>query len=58
MGIKALGPYRARIVGAAGLDLPRVWFFGIFSASLLLSGLLGPAAGRVIDRRGGRDVLA
>lgn len=43
---------------SAGLRLPRAWFFGIFSASLLLSGLLGPAAGRVIDRRGGRDVLA
>ena len=40
------------------LGLSREWFFGIFSAALLLSGLLGPAAGRVIDRRGGRDVLA
>ena len=28
------------------------------SAALLLSGLLGPLAGRTIDRRGGRDVLA
>jgi MFS family permease len=34
-----------------------VWFFGVFSASLLLSGLLGPLAGRMIDRHGGRDVL-
>ncbi len=40
------------------LDLSRSWFFGIFSAALLLSGLLGPVAGRVIDRHGGRDVLA
>lgn len=40
------------------LGLPRVWFFGIFSASLLVSGLLGPVAGRMIDRYGGRDVLA
>jgi MFS family permease len=39
------------------LNLPRVWFFGIFSAALLLSGLLGPLAGRMIDRYGGRDVL-
>jgi MFS family permease len=39
------------------LRLSRSWFFGIFSASLLLSGLLGPAAGRMIDRHGGRDVL-
>jgi MFS family permease len=43
---------------SAGLHLPRVWFFGIFSAALLLSGLLGPLAGRMIDRYGGRDVLA
>lgn len=43
---------------SAGLGLPRAWFFGVFSAALLLSGLLGPLAGRAIDRRGGRDVLA
>lgn len=42
----------------ADLSLPRVWFFGIFSAALLLSGLLGPLAGRMIDQYGGRDVLA
>lgn len=42
----------------ADTGVSRDWFFGIFSASLLLSGLLGPAAGRAIDRRGGRDVLA
>ena len=40
------------------LQLPQVWFFGIFSAALLLSGLLGPLAGRMIDKHGGRDVLA
>jgi len=39
------------------LGLSRAWFFGIFSAALLLSGLLGPLAGRMIDRYGGRDVL-
>jgi MFS family permease len=39
------------------LRLSHAWFFGIFSASLLLSGLLGPLAGRIIDRHGGRDVL-
>jgi MFS family permease len=43
---------------SAALDVPRIWFFGIFSAALLLSGLLGPLAGRLIDRHGGRDVLA
>jgi MFS family permease len=43
---------------SAALNVPRVWFFGIFSAALLLSGLLGPLAGRMIDRHGGRDVFA
>ena len=43
---------------SATLQLPQVWFFGIFSAALLLSGLLGPLAGRMIDKHGGRDVLA
>jgi MFS family permease len=43
---------------SAALGLPRVWFFGIFSAAMLLSGLLGPLAGRIIDKYGGRDVLA
>ena len=43
---------------SADLHLSRTWFFGIFSAALLLSGLLGPLAGRIIDRHGGRDVLA
>jgi MFS family permease len=42
----------------AALHLSRAWFFGVFSAALLLSGLLGPLAGRMIDRFGGRDVLA
>ena len=43
---------------SVALQLPHVWFFGIFSAALLLSGLLGPLAGRMIDKHGGRDVLA
>ena len=43
---------------SAELHLSREWFFGIFSAALLLSGLLGPLAGRMIDKHGGRDVLA
>lgn len=42
---------------AAELHVSRAWFFAIFSAALLLSGLLGPLAGRMIDRFGGRDVL-
>ena len=40
------------------LGLSRAWFFGIFSGALLLSGLVGPTAGRLIDTYGGRDVLA
>lgn len=43
---------------SAGLHLSRILFFAAFSAALLLSGLLGPLAGRWIDRYGGRDVLA
>ena len=31
--------------------------FAAFSVALLLTAFLGPAAGRSIDRRGGRDVL-
>jgi MFS family permease len=42
---------------AAGLGVPKSWFFGCFSASLLLQAALGPAIGRVIDRHGGRGVL-
>lgn len=42
---------------SADLHLSRTWFYGSVSAALLLSGLLGPLAGRVIDRYGGRDVL-
>ncbi len=43
---------------STSLHLSRTWFFGTFSAALLLSGLIGPLAGRMIDRYGGRDVLA
>jgi len=43
---------------AAELGLPRSVFFALFSASLLLTAVLGPAAGRAIDRHGGRGVLA
>lgn len=42
---------------AADLGIPTSWVFGGFSAALILSALLGPAAGRAIDLRGGRDVL-
>jgi MFS family permease len=43
---------------ATALRVPRIWIFGAFSAALLLAAILGPLVGRIIDRRGGRDVLA
>ncbi len=43
---------------ARGLGLAPSSVFGAFSAALVLSALLGPWAGRAIDRRGGRPVLA
>lgn len=43
---------------AAEFGLSRATIFGIFSLALLLTAVLGPAAGRQIDIRGGRDVLA
>ena len=42
---------------SADLHLSTTWFYGSVSAALLLSGLLGPVAGRMFDRHG-RDVLA
>lgn len=39
-----------------GLTVPTV--FAGFSAALVISALVGPAAGRAIDRHGGRTVLA
>ena len=42
---------------AAGTGVSRVWVFAAFSASLLLTAVLGPVVGRTIDRRGGSAVL-
>jgi MFS family permease len=42
---------------AAELGLATAWVFTAFSAGLLLSALLGPTAGRLIDVHGGRRVL-
>jgi MFS family permease len=53
--------YLPAILGApiaASLGLSQSTFFGAFSAALLLSAALGPTVGRVIDRFGGRAVLA
>ena len=52
--------YLPAILGApiaAGLHLSTNVFFGVFSASLLLSAAIGPAVGRMIDEHGGRVVL-
>ncbi len=42
---------------ATDLGVSRVFFFGAFSAALLLMGLVGPVIGRHIDAHGGRNVL-
>jgi predicted MFS family arabinose efflux permease len=43
---------------ARELGISSNWFFAAFSASLVVSGLLGPRVGRQIDRVGGRQVLS
>lgn len=53
--------YLPAILGApiaAALHLPTSAFFGIFSGSMLLSVVLSPQIGKVIDRHGGRPVMA
>jgi len=42
---------------AADLGLASTTVFAAFSVALLVSGALGPLAGRLIDRHGGRSVL-
>src|SRR5438128_600629 len=43
---------------AKALHLPTSVFFGLFSGALLLSAAVGPSVGRLIDRHGGRHLLA
>lgn len=43
---------------ARDLGVSTNWIFGAFSASLVISALLGPRVGRQIDKVGGRQVLA
>jgi len=43
---------------AEDLGVSNAWVFGAFTAALLLMGVVSPIAGREIDRRGGRVVLA
>jgi predicted MFS family arabinose efflux permease len=40
------------------LDLSRTWVFGAFTLALLVSGGASPAVGRLVDKHGGRKVLA
>lgn len=42
----------------ASLGVTRSWVFAAFSMALLIAAFAGPAVGRVIDRYGGRGVLA
>ena len=42
----------------AELGVSELFLFGAFTAGLIVSGTLAPAAGRAIDRRGGRFVLS
>ena len=51
--IGVLGPQMARELG-----LPNVLVFGAFTGGLILSGLVSPLVGRMIDERGGRLVLS
>ena len=39
------------------LGMSSAWFFAAFSAALVISALVGPLAGRTVDRVGGRGVL-
>jgi MFS family permease len=53
--------YMPAILGAPiadALHLPDSVFFGLFSGALLLSAIVGPSVGRLIDRHGGRALLA
>src|SRR3954470_21854294 len=51
--IGVLGPAMRKELGVSDLFL-----FGAFTAGLLVSGALAPLAGRLIDRTGGRGVMA
>jgi len=52
--------YMPAILGAPiakALHLPTNVFFGLFSGALLLSAVVGPSVGRLIDRHGRRHLL-
>jgi len=43
---------------SAGIGVPRSWVFAAFSGALPLAAFAGSAVGRIVDRHGGRGVLA
>ena len=43
---------------AEELGMSSTWFFGVFSASLVVAAMVGPRIGRTVDVIGGREVLA
>jgi hypothetical protein len=51
----AFGVLAPKMIADTGMS--RGFVYGCFSLALLTSGLLAPAAGRLIDRRGGRFVM-
>ena len=43
---------------AGPISSPQSWVFAAFSGALLLAAFAGPAVWRIVDRHGGRGVLA
>jgi MFS family permease len=58
LGLELLLPATLADPIAHDLGISSNWFFAAFSASLVISGLLGPRVGRQIDLMGGRQVLS
>src|SRR4051812_22156831 len=53
--------YSIGVLGAPmreALHVPQFFLFGCFTAGLVVSALLAPFSGRMVDRLGGRTVLA
>ena len=53
--------YAIAVLGDAMRDelgISATWLFGAFTVGLLLSGIVSPAVGRLVDARGGRFVLS
>lgn len=53
--------YAIAVLGEAmrvELQISATWLFGAFTVGLLISGVVSPAVGRLVDTRGGRFVLS